>query len=411
MSAEKKHPFPIIPLRAVWFAISILVVVAGFAKMFLNNQQTGQTLAYGIDFTGGAAYVFKFQKPPAEGDPTRASAMVREALRGVTWNGKPVQDPKIQVFADGEVQVRTKTGSDPDAPVATAAAEAEAEANAILEALRGKFGEVELAGSELVGPVIGKYLRKMALWALFWGCLAITIYIALRYNIKGVGGGWLLGLCAVVALIHDALVMVGGYAWTHTEVNSSFIAAVLTVIGYSVNDTVIIFDRIRENMGKLDTAQRRSFATVEGVIEDSVWQVMTRSVLTVVTTLFPLLTLYLFGGVTIRDFAFALLIGIVSGAYSSIFNASPLFTVLYRRRLAKLQAAAPPAAVRRSPQARRRVERPAEAAPVAEPAQPGGTKRERPQPSEAPGESPPTAERPKTAKKSGGGSGKRKRRH
>lgn len=338
MSADKAYPFQILPKRTVWFVLSWVAILLGLGKMAYNRSQTGMELAYGIDFTGGAAYVFKVT-PALEGSPAEISSQVRAVLEGVETKGDTARSAKIQVFADGEIQVRTATGSDPHEPTSAATADAEKEAQQILAGLRGaNLGEIELIATDLVGPVIGQYLKRMALGALVLGCLLITLYIWGRYNIKGIGAGWILGVCCVVALVHDAMILVSVYAWTNTEVNSSFVAGLLTVIGYSVNDTVIIFDRIRENLVKQETSQRRNLASVIDTVEGSLWQTMTRSVVTSGTTLLPLVTLYLFGGVTIHDFAFALLVGIICGAYSSIFLAAPLFVWMYGKRLAKMEA-------------------------------------------------------------------------
>lgn len=332
-SQPKQYPFSILSRRAVWFAVSAVVILSGLVKMAINNQTTGQSLSFGIDFNGGAAYVYKLAQRPGN-----SSAEVIGKVRDVLL-AAGIQRPKIQEFADGEIQVRTLTGADVES-VPTAADDAKAEAEKILTELRGKFGTVELVQTELVGPVIGEHLRKQGSVALVIGCLLILIYITARYNISAVGGGAVFGACAVLALVHDALVMLAVYAWTMSEVNTSFVAALLTVVGYSVNDTVIIYDRIRENLRLLDAPQRRNMAVIEQTMEDSLWQTMTRSVLTLGTTMFPLLTLYLFGGVTIRDFAFALLVGIISGGYSSVFMAAPCVLVLLKRQAAKAQETA-----------------------------------------------------------------------
>ncbi|NUQ01175.1 MAG: protein translocase subunit SecF, partial [Armatimonadetes bacterium] len=358
MSNTSSHPFPIVTRRSLWFAVSIVVMVAGFVKMGINKATTGEALNYGIDFTGGSAYTYKFEKLPGGTDSAQSSAEIRQVLETVKVGSKPIEDAAIQVFADGGVQITTPTGSDKKRQN-TAAAEGRAEAEAIEQAMRAKFGSVDLVASDLVGPVIGEHLRTMAVWALFWGCLLITLYIWFRYNIKGIGAGYLFGLSAILAMIHDVFIMLAVYAWTNTEVNTNFVAAVLTVVGYSINDTVIIFDRIRENLGKLDANQRRLFPLVEEALETSLWQVMTRSVVTVVCTLLPLVTLFLFGGVTIRNFAFSLLVGIIAGGYSSIFTATPLFALLYRRHLEKTAPAQPASRARTSrPRAEQPVETP-----------------------------------------------------
>jgi len=274
VSAEKAYPFLILPKQKLWFALSALVILSGFAKMGYNRSQTGASLTYGIDFTGGAAYIFKVT-PALEGSSAEVSSRVRELLQSVKTKGNTAAEAKIQVFTDGEIQVRTATGSDPHEPTSAATADAEAESQQILTALRqAKLGEVELIASDLVGPVIGEYLKSMAFWSLLIGCCLITLYIWGRYNIKGIGAGWMLGVAAVVALVHDALIMVVVYAWTNTEVDTSFIAGLLTIIGYSVNDTVVIFDRIRENLSKQETAQRRNLASLIDTIEGSLWTTM-----------------------------------------------------------------------------------------------------------------------------------------
>lgn len=415
MSSETKaHPFAIVPNKWIWFALSLTIMVAGVAKLGYNaSTRHGAILAYGIDFTGGASYTYKFAKTPGGGDTARATAEVRQALVTVHDKVNAAKDAKIQLFADGGVQITTPTGTDPNAPLSAAAQNAKAEGEAILQALRAKFGnDVEQVASDLVGPIIGKHLRIMAFWALLWGHVLIMIYIAARYNVKGVGAGFLFGTCCVVALLHDVLVMVTVYAFTNTEVNTNFVAALLTVVGYSVNDTVIIFDRIRENMGKLDTAQRRNPVLVDEVIEISLWSVMTRSLVTVLATLLPLIMLFLFGGVTIRDFAFALLVGIISGCYSSIFNAPPLFSILYRWRLGRDGGRQGGTVItqRARPTVRERSETPV-ATPAESPAPSASRVRQRPQ-AETP--SPSDAPASEAARKKTGGtasSAKRKRRH
>ncbi|MCC7492622.1 MAG: protein translocase subunit SecF [Fimbriimonadaceae bacterium] len=373
-AATANHPFAIVTRRNLWFGVSLLVILSGFVAMGINKSRTGSALNYGIDFTGGAAYTFKFAQLPGGTDSAANSKIIREAVAGAKWgNGQSVVDPLVQVFTDGGVSITTATGSDRNRQQ-TAQADKQAEQQALLTALQGKFKDVELVGSELVGPVVGEHLRRMALWALFWGCLGVTIYIWARYNIKGIGAGHLFGLSAIIAMIHDVLVMVAVYAWFRVEVNTNFVAAVLTVVGYSINDTVIIFDRIRENLGKLDPTQRKTFSVVETQLETSLWQVMGRSVVTVVCTLLPLATLFLFGGVNIRNFAFSLLVGVISGGYSSIFTAAPLFSLGYQRFLRKQVASGQMAPQRAVPAARPRPTTPAagpKPATTAAPSSPG----------------------------------------
>ena len=363
MSAETKkypYPFPIIPWTARWLGISVLIVLAGLLKMGLNVSQKGQPLDFGIDFTGGASYVYHFDKLPGDG-----AANTIRAIRPLLEKGG-VQNVAIQVFPQGnQVQVRTRTGSD-GSDVSGASRKAAEEAQKILGLLKGSGGTVELQQQELVGPVIGKYLRSQAIWAIFLGCVLIMFYVWIRYNIGGLGGGYLFGLSALISLVHDVLVMLCCYAFTGHDIDTTFIASVLTVVGFSVQDTVIIFDRIRENLRKLDPLQRRDIRHLEDTVELSLWQTMTRSVVTVSTTITPLLCLFLFGGVSVRNFAFAMFVGMVSGGYSSIFNASPLLILFNRRALAKRALTEPLPAVR--PQ------RPRPTAQTSKPAAPAASK-------------------------------------
>jgi preprotein translocase subunit SecF len=175
----------------------------------------------------------------------------------------------------------------------------------------------------MVGPVVGKRLRNTALIALILGSVFILIYIAIRYEFR-------FGVAGIIALIHDVLIVVGAMALFHSELNSEFVAAILTVIGYSINDSVVIFDRIRENM-RLYRGSRFG-----DIVNTSLLQTMTRSINTTMTTLFALIALFFFGGPAIHAFSLALIVGIASGAYSSIFIASPV-VVLWERGSARAE--------------------------------------------------------------------------
>ncbi|MBI2301931.1 MAG: protein translocase subunit SecF [Armatimonadetes bacterium] len=360
MSSETKSaPFRILPNALWWFVATWILIASGLFRMGQNRAATGEMLSFGIDFAGGAAYVYKFDQRPGQSS-VEVIGRVREVLSTLG-----VQRAKIEEFAGNQVQIRTLTGTGAERAGVSASEAAKAEAEKILQALVAKFGKVDLVGSELVGPVIGASLRKQAVLALLLGNLLVLGYISIRYNIGGLGGGVIFGSAAVLALIHDVGILFAVYAWTRTEVNSGFVAALLTVVGYSVNDTVVIFDRIRENLRALDAPLRRNVQVVEATMEASIWQTMSRSVLTVTTTLLPLITLCFFGGVTLRDFAFALLVGIISGAYSSILQATPIVMWWNRRAIRKAAEAAGRLAPQRP---MRRTERPVPAATAPTPA-------------------------------------------
>jgi preprotein translocase subunit SecF len=170
---------------------------------------------------------------------------------------------------------------------------------------------VEVRRAEMVGPQVGKDLRKKGLMAILYAMIGILIYITWRFEFR-------FALGAIIALIHDVLITLGIFSLLGKEINLPTIAAFLAIIGYSLNDTIIVYDRIRENMGKL---ARESFVTV---INRSINETLSRTIITSATTLLVVLALFIFGGGVIHDFAFALLVGIIVGTYSSIFVASPI---------------------------------------------------------------------------------------
>ena len=180
-----------------------------------------------------------------------------------------------------------------------------------------------LVSTNRIGPSVGKELRQKALLSAAVATLGILIYTTLRFELKS-------GIAAIIALIHDLLVMVTVYAVLQIPVNSSFIAAMLTILGYSINDTIVVFDRIRENrkMGKI-----KDFTEIADV---SITQTMSRSINTVLTTLFTITAVYIFGVSSIKDFALPLIVGIISGCYSSIFIASPIWVLWENKEKKKL---------------------------------------------------------------------------
>lgn len=238
---------------------------------------------------------------------------------------------QIQVADDNEIYIRTY-GVDTDAEAREQDAAIEA---GLTERFSDRGGALMSLGRETVGPVIGEMLRRSAIQALTLGIILILIYITVRYEFRFAVG-------SVLALVHDTAILVGAMAILQTELNTWFVAALLTVLGYSINDTVVIFDRIRENRG----IHRR--ANINDVVNASLLQTLARSINTALTTLFTLTALYLLGGVTIQGFALALIIGVSAGMYSSIFTASPFICAWYNRADAKRGAEQPR---RRAPRA------------------------------------------------------------
>jgi len=298
---------------------------------------------YGVDFAGGILIQVRFNSP------ITADA-IREALRSVA-----MEDSLIQEFGErraNEYLIR----------VSTTDVELSGLSNEVKRSLETMFGErnVEVRRVELVGPKIGKDLREKALFAIFYALLFMVIYISGRFEYKwimsiimaaslalgvyiisaiGLSVLWLIaaallitiGLCwflqleyalgAIIALFHDVIITLGAFALTNREVTLPVVAALLTIVGYSLNDTIVVFDRIRENFRRF---RGRNFPEV---INRSINETISRTILTSATTLIVVAALFALGGGVIHDFAFALLIGIIVGTYSSIFVASPVLLI------------------------------------------------------------------------------------
>lgn len=248
----------------------------------------------GIDFTGGTLLDLKFARPVTVLE-------VREALKDVKLENSTIQlATASQTHAAENVLIR--------AHVLT-----EAERRAAIATLQAKLGNFEVLRTEQVGAVIGEELTRQAIYAVIAASIMMILYITYRFEFRFAVSG-------IAALLHDVFVVLGIFSLFHLEIDSAFIAAILTIIGYSINDTIVIFDRIRENM-----KTHRKEEPFADMVDRSIWQTMTRSIYTVLTVLFATVSLYVFGGETTKNFSLALLIGITSGAYSSVFNASPIW--------------------------------------------------------------------------------------
>jgi len=278
--------------RYVWFAISGAIVVLGAAALGARG------LNLGIDFKGGTQLTFKTPAPHTTGD-------VRDVMGAQGYGDAVIQgrgkstDGRYSSF-----QVRTKALTDQ-------------KRNTIVHALEDKL-QTSAPGATTVSSSFGRQIARSAIIAIFVSLFLVVLYIAIRFDFKFAGP-------VIVAMLHDVVICVGIYALLGREVTSSTVAAILTVLGYSIYDTIIIFDRIRENIPLM---RRSSFATIANV---SLWETIRRSLATSFITLLPVGALLLFGGATLKDFAFALMVGIASGAYSSIFIAAPLLTIWKER--------------------------------------------------------------------------------
>jgi SecD/SecF fusion protein len=280
--------------RKTWFAISGVVVVIAIAALGVRG------LNLGIDFKGGTQVTFDTpQAQPVE--QVRSDAQnINSSLSNAQIVGRgPSTNGEYKSF-----QIRTESLSP-------------AQSNELRSTLESELRATHY-GSQTVSESFGRQIARSAIIAIIFSLVLIVLYLAIRFDLK-------YAFPVIIALLHDIVITVGVYALTGREVSTSTVAAVLTVLGYSIYDTIIIFDRVRENVPLM---RRSSFATIANV---SLWETIRRSLATTFITLLPVASLLLFGGETLKDFAFALLIGIGSGAYSSIFIAAPLLTILKER--------------------------------------------------------------------------------
>lgn len=326
--------FDIVGKTRLWLGIAAALMVLGLAGLIVRGFNLG------LDFAGGALYQFKFQQKVAltVSEEAKLAGEVRTLLRKLELPSQPV----IQIAEGDTLLIRMKVQSE---------RESERWRGEISRALQQKYPKIEEAGTEFIGSVVGSELTMAAITATIIGLVLVSLFIWLRYQI--LGAGWMFSLGALVALAHDILVLVGFTAWSQIEVNSSFIAALLTVAGYSVQDTVVIYDRIRENL-----KVRRGW-TLERVINYSLIETMARSINTSLTTALALWAVLLVGGVAVKPLAFSLFIGITSGTYSSIFIAAPFVLLMMKwweaRQVKRRPTAAP---VRRPVVEQRKILRP-----------------------------------------------------
>src|SRR3989344_4309078 len=293
----------IIKQRKIWFVISGLLVVSSLVVIFAWG------LRLGIDFTGGSILEIEFSQQ----SPTNTEIIT--ALQSLTIGTVTVQQSEASVlirFAAADEETHQK----------------------ILNTLSDTFANqgqnaITEKRFDSIGPSIGAELKEKTIWGMTIVVIAIIIYISWAFRkVSQPVSSWKYGLIAVVALTHDVIITTGVFAVLGVvygvEINAPFVAAILTILGYSVNDTIVVFDRTRENL-------KRHFGKDFGdVVDESIQQVITRSINASVTTLAVLLAILLLGGSTVRDFVLALIIGISIGTYSSIFVASPLLVTWHR---------------------------------------------------------------------------------
>ncbi len=275
-----------------WFYVfSLAIIIPGIISMFINGFNPG------IDFTGGSLLLYRVNAEAGAAD---------------------VQDIVKSVGLDKDITVQ-KSGS--EFYIRTAELD-QTQTAAVTQALADKYPETILLSADSVGGIIGSELTRNAIYAVLIAIVLMLVYITFRFE-------WTFGVAAVMSLIHDVLIVLSIYSFFQWEINSAFIAAILTIIGYSINDTIVIFDRVRENL------KARKKEELGDLLNKSVLQTITRSVNTVMTVLLPLIMLLAFGGETLKGLVMTLLIGFLFGMYSSICVASPMYYEIRTRYDAK----------------------------------------------------------------------------
>lgn len=278
----------VIGRKKLWYTFSLVIIVAGLLSCFVRG------LNLGIDFTGGNIMQLQFEQQVAAEDLRTVVSQYVEAT------------PTIQESDGNTYLIRTEDME-------------EEESAALLDQITAELGSYDILRNERIGPVIGQELISNAWMALLLALVLMLLYITIRFRFN-------FAVSAIVPLMHDALVVLGIFSILQVEVDSTFIAAILTVVGYSINSTIVIFDRIRENV------ELESNKKFDPLINESINQTLGRSINTSVAVLLLVLMLFLFGGDTTRAFSLALVIGVIAGAYSSVFIAGSILSDLTHLR-------------------------------------------------------------------------------
>lgn len=280
----------------IWFGLSLAVMVIGLAFALVRGINVG------IDFTGGTMMQFDMGQ-------TVEVAQVEKTLEEFSLSPEILHAGKDKT----EIILRTKIDLN------------NAERMEIFQAMKAAFNlqDGDLVTAEQFGPAIGREIQTKALYGVLAACFFMMIYIWFRFEIT-------FGIAAIISLVHDVLIVLAVYAIFYIPVDTSLIAAVLTVVGYSINDTIVIFDRIRENARFL---KKNAY---DELADQSIISTLSRSINTSLTTLIVIFVMYLLGVESIKNFAFPLLVGIAAGTYSSIFIASPIWAIMKMRQKAKI---------------------------------------------------------------------------
>ena len=286
----------VIQNRKLYLGISTVMVVISLISLFVLK------LNLGVDFKGGELLQLKYEKKIDQN-------AVNSTLGSLVGEIPQMKAKRVQFSdTDNTVIIRTEQLNN-------------TQKRKVMSELSQKTGKYEVVKNETVGAVIGKELTANAIQALLIGSILIIIYITVRFE-------FIYAVAGIVALVHDVIIAFGVIAMLRYEIDTPFIAAILTILGYSINDTIVVFDRIRENIKKNREGRNKVTLSFGEVIEKSINQVFTRSIYTSVTTLFSVIVLLILGGSTLKTFSMTLFIGMLVGTYSSVFVASPLVYIM-----------------------------------------------------------------------------------
>lgn len=295
---KTKQPINLMGKKIYFFVISLILIIVSIFSVATKG------LNFGVDFAGGTIIQVKYDKP-----------VDLEVIRNSLKSANQFKISSVTYFGnDDEVVIKMSAST----------SSMTNDVGDVVKQILSKTGNFEIRRVDMVGPKVGDELTNKGIMALSLGMIAILIYVGFRFE-------WRFAVGSVIALFHDITIAIGAISLFQIEVNLDILAALLTLLGYSINDTIIVFDRIRESVQK--TNQRE----LNDLINESVTQTLSRTTLTSLTTFFVVLTLYLFGGEIINGFSFTLLVGLIVGTYSSIFVASPLL-LLFRFNITDYRA-------------------------------------------------------------------------
>ena len=284
--------------RRLWYSISGLIIAIGLAGMLNNLNQRGHVFNLGIDFTGGTSLIIRFEKP---------SVTIESSLRDILV-GLSLDKHTIQSTGSNDIIIKTQ---DMDVE----------KRNALFGQISSNIGAFEVLEVDIIGPSIGDQLRTTSMVIILFASIAILFYCSWRFEL-------VFGIASIIALLHDTVVLLSLSALLQLEINTAYVAALLTVLGYSINDTIVIFDRIREKLRQ----QKDPTLWSKSVLNTAVNNTLARSIHTSVSTGLVVGAIYFFGGLSLKVFSAVLMMGLFVGTYSSLFIASPMIITILKLR-------------------------------------------------------------------------------